>query len=101
MMGMLGTGGAPLIRGWKVASMDLLDRLLGHDAGTARELLGICARLTEEGLDREFDIGHRSVRGTLVHVIRNMEVWTDLMAGGPVRESGGRSVGELVGRLDR
>ena len=71
----------------KVVTMDLLDRLLGHDAGTTRELLGICARLTEEELDREFDIGHRSVRRTLVHVIRNMEVWTDLMAGGPVRSS--------------
>ena len=51
--------------------MDLLDRLLGHDAWTTRQLLLRCRDLTDEQLDREFDIGHRTVRATLLHVIRN------------------------------
>jgi len=54
--------------------MDLLDRLLGHDAWTTRQLLLRCRDLTDEQLDREFDIGHRTVRATLEHVIRNVEV---------------------------
>ncbi len=61
--------------------MDLLDRLLGHDAWTTRQLLGRCQQLTDRQLDRQFDIGHRTVRATLLHIIRNIEVWTDLMNG--------------------
>jgi uncharacterized damage-inducible protein DinB len=86
--------------------MDLLDRLLGHDAWTTRELLRLCHGLTDEQLDREFDIGHRTVRATLLHIIRNVEVWSDLMRGGPIRADRGahpegRSVSGLIARLDR
>jgi uncharacterized damage-inducible protein DinB len=83
--------------------MDLLDRLLGHDAWTTRHLLIRCQVLTDEQLDREFDIGHKSVRATLAHIIRNVEVWTDLMAGQPVRDdqsSAGRSVVAMISRLE-
>lgn len=61
--------------------MDLLNRLLGHDAWTTRRLLELCLPLTDEQLDRDFDIGHRTIRGTFDHVIRNMEIWSSLMAG--------------------
>ena len=44
--------------------MDLLDRLLGHDTWTTRELLARCAALTDEQLDTEFDIGHGTIRRT-------------------------------------
>ena len=86
--------------------MDLLDRLLGHDAWTTRQLLLRCRDLTDEQLDREFDIGHRTVRATLLHVIRNVEVWSDLMSGRPVDTDQGtqrqdRSVSALIARLDR
>lgn len=86
--------------------MDLLDRLLGHDAWTTRQLLLRCQDLTAEQLDREFDIGHRTLRATLNHIIRNVEVWSDLMAGQPVRadqgkQPEGRSVSALIARLDR
>jgi uncharacterized damage-inducible protein DinB len=86
--------------------MDLLDRLLGHDAWTTRQLLLRCRELTEDQLDQDFDIGHRTVRATLLHIIRNMEVWTDLMCGGPIRPGnadpfGGASVDGLLVRLDR
>jgi len=86
--------------------MDLLDRLLGHDAWTTRELLRRAAGLDDEALDRSFDLGHGSVRATLLHLVRNMEVWSDLMAEVPVRENAngspeGRSVKGLTARLDR
>jgi uncharacterized damage-inducible protein DinB len=84
--------------------MDLLDRLLGHDCWTTRQLLLLCRSLTDEQLDRDFDIAHRTVRATFLHLIRNMEVWSQLMAGEldrlkqPVQ---GKSVHELIDRLDR
>ena len=83
--------------------MDLIDRLLGHDVWTTRQLLLRCRGLTDEQLDRDFDIGHRTVRATFMHVIRNVEVWSDLMAGHSIREdqgSNGRSVSALIARLD-
>ena len=85
--------------------MDLLDRLLGHDTWTTRQLLLRCRGLTDEQLDCEFDIGQRSVRATLLHIIRNVEVWSDLMIGRRVRTNQGagpheQSVPELIARLD-
>ncbi|MES2794125.1 MAG: DinB family protein [Planctomycetota bacterium] len=82
--------------------MDLIDRLLEHDVWTTQQLLTLCRNLTDEQLDRDFDIGHRSVRATLSHIIRNMEVWSDLMAGHSVQEAPGphgRSVSALMARL--
>ncbi len=85
--------------------MDVLDRLLGHDAWTTRELLLRSRHLADDELDRDFDIGHRTLRRTLLHIIRNMEVWTDLIAGVSVRENvgdraTGRSIEGLLERLD-
>jgi uncharacterized damage-inducible protein DinB len=60
--------------------LDLLDRLLQHDAWTTRLLLLRCQGLSDEQLDRRFDIGHGSVRDTFEHIIFNMEVWSNLMA---------------------
>lgn len=81
--------------------MDLLNRLLGHDAWTTHQLLLLCQNLNDEQLDRQFDIGHRTVRATLLHIIRNMEVWADLMGGQTVRTSQGSSVSAMIERLDR
>jgi uncharacterized damage-inducible protein DinB len=60
-------------------SLDLLDRLLGHDAWTTRHLLERALPLAEADLDREFDLGHRSLRETFEHIIGNVETWTGLM----------------------
>lgn len=65
--------------------MDLLDRFLGHDAWTTARLLHQSRTLTDEQLDQEFDLGWRTVRATLDHIIDNMETWGDLMKGGPIR----------------
>lgn len=85
--------------------MDLLDRLLQHDAWTTRQLLVLCNELSDAQLDREFDIGHRTVRKTLWHIIDNLEIWTALMADqqGPPQDFT-RTVDswtyEMLGRLD-
>ena len=66
--------------------MDILDRLLGHDAWTTRQLLLRCRQLADEQLDRHFDIGERSLRQTFDHMIGNMEVWTDRLAERSLRD---------------
>lgn len=65
--------------------MDLLDRLLGHDAWTTELMLERARTLTDAQLDQDVDLGHRTVRRTLEHIIENMEIWTDLMNGAPQR----------------
>jgi uncharacterized damage-inducible protein DinB len=65
--------------------VDLLDRFLGHDVGTTREVLELCRTLTDEQLDRPLGIDHGTVRATLEHLISGMEMWTDLMRGQPIR----------------
>lgn len=90
--------------GGAVRHVDLLDRLLKHDAWTTEQLLGICSGLTERDLDRRFPIGHKTLRATLTHIIANMEVWSALMAGDAalverVRSSSDRSLEGLGRRL--
>jgi uncharacterized damage-inducible protein DinB len=63
--------------------MDMLDRLLDHDRWATGELLRLSGDLTDEQLDREFDLGYRSVRRTFGHMIHSMEFWTALMRGRP------------------
>ncbi len=65
--------------------MDILDRLLGHDAWTTRQLLFVCQVLPDNLLDRHFEFGQKTLRRTFVHIIGNMEVWTDLIQQRPVR----------------
>jgi uncharacterized damage-inducible protein DinB len=84
--------------------MDLLDRLLEHDRWTTQQLLSLCQNLTDDQLDRDFDIGHRTVRQTFRHTIYNVEAWSDLLAGRPVRKDPGpseASIAALSARLDR
>lgn len=72
--------------------MDLLDRLLEHDAWTTRQVLIRCREVDEGGRRQSFDIGHRSIDATLIHMIGNVRTWTDLMAG--TADSGHRLVWE-------
>jgi uncharacterized damage-inducible protein DinB len=67
--------------------MDLLDRLLGYDRFTTDRVLTLCRDLSDADLDREFDIGNRTIRRTLDHLLAAMELWTGLIAG----EQRGRS----------
>jgi uncharacterized damage-inducible protein DinB len=61
--------------------VDLLDRLLGHDAWTTAQLLELCASFTDAQLDREFDIGPGTLRKTFDHLIWNTEAWSAAMEG--------------------
>jgi uncharacterized damage-inducible protein DinB len=61
--------------------MDLLDRLLGHDAWTTTQILQRCCEITTDQLVQEFDIGHRALLPTIEHMIGNVEIWTALMTG--------------------
>lgn len=80
--------------------MDLLDRLLGHDAWTTKLLLGLCTDMTDEQLDRDFYIGHRTLRATFNHIIHNTEVWSSLMAHEALAVSTDLSVPGLLMRLE-
>ena len=83
--------------------MDILDRLLGHDAWTTRQLFARSRGLSDEQLDRRFPIGHASLRDTFAHIIRNMEVWTDLICERAIRPSPGpegATIARLTERLD-
>lgn len=62
--------------------MDLIDRMLKHDAWTTNQLLDCSLGLSDECLDRRFEIGHKTVRATFIHIIGNMRVWFALMSGG-------------------
>jgi uncharacterized damage-inducible protein DinB len=79
--------------------MDILDRLLGHDTWTTRQLLLACQSLPDDLLDQEFDIDQGSLRKTFLHIVENMEVWTDLICERPVQERTGSTVLELIERL--
>lgn len=79
--------------------MDILDRLLAHDAWTTRQLLLASNSLPDELLDKEFDIDHKSLRETFVHIIENMESWTDLLYAREPKNETGDSILELVQRL--
>jgi len=67
-----------------------------------RRVLEFAQTLTDEQLDQDFDIGHRTVRETLQHMIGNIEVWTDLMAARPVRQTptDGQSLVDLRRRFE-
>jgi uncharacterized damage-inducible protein DinB len=84
--------------------MDVLDRLLGHDAWTTRQLLLRCRELDDAQLHQPFDVGHETIHETLLHMIGNVRTWTDLMNGeartGAQTTFDGLSIDELIARHD-
>jgi uncharacterized damage-inducible protein DinB len=79
--------------------MDIVDRLLAHDTWTTHQLLLACQSLPESSFDQEFEIDHKSLRKTFVHIIGNMETWTDLLHERPVQAKKGDTIPELLERL--
>ena len=64
--------------------MDLLDRLLDHDHWATTQLLDVSRNLTDAQLDQEFDIGHRSLRGTIAAAATGDTIELDkVLLGGP------------------
>jgi uncharacterized damage-inducible protein DinB len=82
-------------------TVDLLDRLLGHDAWMTEQLLLRCEELEVSDRYRQVDAGHGSVHATLVHMIGNVRVWTDLMNGTPVERTGSSWDGLTIKELQR
>ena len=83
--------------------MDLLDRLLGHDAWTTRQILLRCRELDVAALRQPHDVGHGTVAATLGHMVENVRTWTDLMNGAPLDEETAWSelgIAELIARHD-
>ncbi|MCC6945611.1 MAG: DinB family protein [Thermomicrobiales bacterium] len=64
-------------------SMDVYDRLLQYDEWATHELFAASSDLLDEQLDREFDIGHRTVRATFDHLITVIQGWMIEMGGQP------------------
>lgn len=79
--------------------MDIVDRLLAHDAWTTRQLLLACKSLPDSLLDQEYEIDHGSLRKTFAHMIENLEGWTDLICQRPAQTRKGNSLPELLDRL--
>src|SRR4051812_13050791 len=83
--------------------MDLLDRMLGHDHWANTRTLQYASGLSDAQLDQEFDLGHKTLRETLAHMIFNVHYWSTEMAGEKVTgERGGRySIDELMNYHER
>lgn len=64
--------------------MHFLDRMLGHDRWTTDQLMELSLGLSDEQLDREMDIGLRTLRMTFDHMLLATETWTGIMIGKPV-----------------
>ncbi len=82
--------------------MDLLDRLLEHDRWATDQLLDLSRGLNDGQLDQEFDIGHRSLRATLEHMIFYVAFRTAYMTGQPVTDQrDDHSLAQLIDRHER
>ena len=64
--------------------MDILDRMLEHDRWATYQLLAASNGLSDEQLDQQFDIGHRTLQQTLEHLVFNIEAWTAITAQTPL-----------------
>ena len=67
--------------------MDILTRYLGCEAWTTRCFLLRCRELRPEQWHQQVDVGHGTIYQTLLHVIGNLEAWTDLLYERPQRPS--------------
>jgi len=64
--------------------MDQNDRLFGHDRDMTSYLLSLCKDLSQEQWDREFDVGHLTLKATWSHTISSTMMWTNSMEGSPI-----------------
>ncbi|MEI6291735.1 MAG: DinB family protein [Chloroflexota bacterium] len=81
--------------------MDIIDRLLAHDTWTTSQLLLACKMLKNDQLDQPFEIDHKTLRATFLHIIENMEVWTDLLYERTAAAIEGDQIEQLLERLSK
>lgn len=80
--------------------------MLGHDRWATSQLLTLSAGLSDDQLDQEFDIGVRSMRETLDHLVYVIDFWTSQMQARPAiherrTQHYDRSVAALAERHER
>lgn len=81
--------------------MDILDRMLEHDRWATLQLLAAVEDLPDAHLDQEFDIGHRTLRATLEHMVFNIEAWTAITSQSDLtRHSPQPSLADISTRFD-
>lgn len=68
--------------------MNILDRLLNYDRWITGRVLEQCALLSVGQRQRQLDIGWETIQATLVYIVRNMELWSDLLHARTPRHSG-------------
>lgn len=66
--------------------MDLMERLLGHGRWFNDKFLEAALPLSDDLLDREFDIGHRTFRKTAVELVNVIERETVWLSGVPAAD---------------
>jgi hypothetical protein len=66
--------------------MELIERLVGHGRWFTALFLEAALPLSDEQLDREFDIGHRTYRKTAVHLVNEIDGETARLRGMPPAE---------------
>jgi AraC-like DNA-binding protein/uncharacterized damage-inducible protein DinB len=82
-------------------TVDILDRLIDHDAWMTRQLLGRARALDEASLDRSSGPSGRSLRDLLHRAVSQKENWVAAVEGGEPPADADRSVEGMLARLDR
>ncbi|MGD1916500.1 MAG: DinB family protein [Phycisphaerales bacterium] len=59
--------------------------LLAHSRSADEELLAACRPLTDEQLDRPFEMGPGTLRKLLMHNLGAVRIWADIYRGGETR----------------
>jgi len=66
--------------------IDPIEVMLAHNAWANAQLVEACKPLTDEQLDRAFEMGLGSLRPTVTHILGAMRGWTDFLAKREQRE---------------
>ncbi len=84
-------------------NMNILQQLLHHDFWTTLQLIDRCAKLSDSELDKEFNIGHQTIRATVNHMVRNVDVWSAVISdtdiSSPLQQTPGPTIKSLRMRL--
>jgi uncharacterized damage-inducible protein DinB len=76
--------------------------MLEHDRWATHQLLAASAELSDAQLDQPFDVGHRTLRATLEHLVFNIEAWTAIAAQTQIeRYPPDPSLADIAARYDR
>lgn len=81
-------------------AMDLVERLIDHDAWTTRQMLLSVRGANESDVDRPLQPHGKSVRELLERAVWQKEMWVAAMDGVPLQKQTDRSIDGLLKRMD-